>query len=333
MRFLFLVNDTDAIQPSQTTALLMAAAARHHSVWVAAVGDLSGRSDRQPWAYAKRLPPTPYDNLGELTAAIATLPTEPLPLDGATLDCLFIRTNPARDLARSVTHQTALALARLAQDRGVQVINQPDGLIRAATKLYLLELPEFTYPPTLVSQNRTEIFDFIQNLRCPAVLKPLQGTRGNDVFFVSSEADKNLNQMIDVIGRQGLVMVQKCIPGAEAGDTRVVVMNGEILEISGKPAAVHRVPGKGDFRSNLHAGGTAKPGVVTAAMRQVVAAISKKLVSDGLFLVGLDFIGNQLMEINVFSTGGLLHAERFTGMAFAERVIERAVSSSDSIHR
>lgn len=320
MRFMFLVNDAYAIQPSQTTAMLIAAAARHHTVWVSGVDSLSCGSEG-PWACAKRLPATAADSLVALMGAIATLPSEPVPLTQSAIDVLFMRTNPARDIARSATHQTALAIARLAEDQGVKVINRPDGLIRAATKLYLLELPAFTRPLTLVSQNRAEIVAFIEKLPMPTVLKPLQGTRGNDVFFVSSAADKNLNQIIDVISRQGLVMVQACIPGAEAGDTRVVVMNGEILEIDGKPAAICRVPKKGDFRSNIHAGGTAEPGVITNDMRQTVAAIGDKLVRDGLFLVGLDFIGSQLLELNVFSTGGLRDAERFTNQAFAECII------------
>lgn len=320
MRFMFLVNDAHAIQPSQTTAMLIAAAARHHTVWVSGVDSLSCRSEG-PCAYAKRLSATAADSLAALMGAIATLPSEPVPLTSDAIDVLFMRTNPARDIARSAAHQSALAIARLAEDKGVKVINRPDGLIRAATKLYLLELPAFVRPLTLVSQNRAEIVAFIENLQMPTVLKPLQGTRGNDVFFVSSAADKNLNQIIDVISRQGLVMVQACIPGAEAGDTRVVVMNGEILEIDGKPAAICRVPKKGDFRSNIHAGGTAEPGVITDDMRQTVAAIGDKLVSDGLFLVGLDFIGSQLLELNVFSTGGLRDAERFTNQAFAEYII------------
>ncbi len=324
MRFMFLVNEAHAIQPSQTTAMLIAAAARHHTVWVSGVDSLSCRSEG-PCAYAKRLTATAADSLADsladLMGVIATLPAEPVPLTRDAIDVLFIRTNPARDVTRSAAHQSALAIARLAEEKGVKVINRPDGLIRAATKLYLLELPEFTRPLTLVSQNRQEILAFIEKLQMPTVLKPLQGTRGNDVFFVSSAADTNLNQIIDVISRQGLVMVQACIPGAEAGDTRVVVMNGRILEIDGEAAAICRVPGKGDFRSNLHAGGTAEPGIITDDMRQTVAAIGDKLVSDGLFLVGLDFIGSQLLELNVFSTGGLRDAERFTGKAFAEHIV------------
>ncbi len=334
MRFLFLVNDASDLKPAQTTAMLIAAAARQHEVWVSGVNGISGR-DHSPngshcpsqiWVYAKRVIASAGDDLAAVIGAIHHQPWKTVALEAATLDILFIRTNPARDLARSGLHSAAISLAQLAEARGVCVLNRPDGLVRAATKLYLLEMPAFTRPPTLVSAQREQIVDFIERLPGSAVLKPIQGTRGNDVFFVGAIADQNLNQIIDVILRQGLVMVQGCIPGQ--GDTRVIVVNGEVLELSGKPAAIHRLPQKGDFRSNLHAGGTAQPGVVTAQMRQVVAAIATHLIRDGLFLVGLDFIGHQLIEINVFSPGGLRDAERFTGQAFAEKIIRAAIQQT-----
>ncbi len=335
MRIVFLVNDATGIKPSQTTAMLISAAVTQgHDVGIVGVGDLSCQSDGEPWAQIRWVAPAQRvlgnsQDLQGLMEAIAKTVTHPTLL--TQTDCLFIRTNPARDLNRAALYSTALNLARRCQDKGVHVINQPDGLIRAATKLYLLELPEFTRPPTLVSQNRSEILTFIGSLSGPAVLKPLQGTRGNDVFLVSSENDQNLNQIIDVILRQGLVMAQGCIPGAEAGDTRVVVLNGEVLEVNGKCAAIQRVPAKGDFRSNIHAGGHAEPGVVTDAMQRVVTAIGPKLVKDGLFLVGLDFIGSQLVELNVFSTGGLHDAERFTGEAFAKVTIDALVLGNSQV--
>lgn len=282
-RIRFLVNDATDIQPSQTTAMLIAAAvARGHSVGLVGVGDLSCGPEGQPWAQVRVL--EPGTTLQRLAQPLAPPKRQPL----ADTDLLLMRTNPARDLAAPLPTRFALSLAHRCQDQGVRVLNDPSGLLRAATKLYLLELPEFTRPRSLVSQNRAEILDFIQGLDTAAVLKPLQGTRGHDVFWVSSAQDKNLNQIIDVILRQGLVMAQRCIPGAEAGDTRVVVLNGEVLEINGHPAAIQRVPGSGDFRSNLHAGGHAKPGVVTEEMRRAIAAIGPKLVKDGLFLAGLD---------------------------------------------
>jgi glutathione synthase len=325
MQIIVLVNDANDIQPSQTTAMLIAAAVNQgHRVGVTGVGDLSGRSDGQPCAQVRWI----ERNAAEL-GALMQLITETAPTAAALAqtDVLLMRTNPARDHAHAPAHSLAINLARQCQDLGVRVINQPDGLIRATTKLYLLELPTFTRPETLVSQSRPDILAFIQSLNSPAVLKPIQGTRGNDVFWVHNAQDSNLNQIIDVILRQGPAMVQRCIPGAEAGDTRVVVFNGKVLEIDGCVAAIQRVPKTGDFRSNLHAGGAAQPAMVTDAMREVVAAIGPKLVRDGLFLVGLDFIGAQLVEINVFSTGGLRYAEKFTGKRFAGHLIEAIAES------
>lgn len=316
-----LVNDPCDIQQSQTTAMLIGAAVRQgHHVGVMGVGDLSCHSDGSTWAKIRSVN-NKGEDLGQLVKALAEAQPKSICLDQT--DVILIRTNPARARDRAPMHNTALSLVRHCQGRGVRVINQPDGLIRAATKLYLLELPEFTRPQTLVSQDRQEISTFIQTLEGPAVLKPLQGTRGSDVFKVNSVQDQNLNQIMDVILRQGFVMVQGCIPGAEAGDTRVVVFNGEILELNGKAAAIQRVPKKGDFRSNLHAGGQAQPATITDAMREVVTAIGPKLMNDGLSIVGLDFIGSQLIEINVFSTGGLRDAERFTGKSFADHIIQQ----------
>jgi glutathione synthase len=321
MKITVLVNDANDIQPSQTTAMLIAAAIEQgHSVGITGVGDLAGAPDGQPSAQVRWIEPCKTADLNSLMRSIAETPPTPAPL--AKTDVLLMRTNPARDYDHAPAHSLAISLARQCQDSGVRVLNQPDGLIRAATKLYLLELPAFTRPETLVSQSRADILAFIRELNGPSVLKPIQGTRGNDVFLIHSAQDSNLNQIIDVILRQGPVMAQLCIPGAEAGDTRVVVLNGEVLQMDGQVAAIQRVPKSGDFRSNLHAGGAAQPGIVTHAMREVVAAIGPKLVRDGLFLVGLDFIGAQLVELNVFSTGGLRDAEKFTGKNFSASIIE-----------
>ncbi len=298
MHFTFLVNAANKIQPAQTTAMLIAAAQSvGHRVRVVGVQDLVCDSQGRPWATGQRLDQT---------------------------DVLWIRTNPARDLSRRAAHQFALAIAQRCEDQGVRVLNRPRGLQRAATKLYLLELPESVRPATMIGQDLVLIRTFIDQCPTGAVLKPVQGTRGQSVFFVKSSQDPNLNQIIEAIANHNLVMVQACIPGAEAGDTRVIVLGGKILELQGHSAAIQRVPQTGDFRSNLHAGGSAEPARITPEMRQVVAAIAPKLQADGLWLVGLDFIGNQILELNVFSTGGLRDAERFTGQNFAEEIIRMA---------
>ena len=70
-------------------------------------------------------------------------------------------------------------------------------------------------------------------------------------------------------------------------------------------AAFRRRPGETDVRSNMSAGGSAEAVKVTDEMLQLVEAVRPKLLADGMFLVGLDIVGDKLMEVNVFSPGGL----------------------------
>ena len=72
----------------------------------------------------------------------------------------------------------------------------------------------------------------------------------------------------------------------------------------------------------MHVGGEAKAVKVTDAMLTVVEMVKPKLVADGMFLVGLDMVGGKLMEVNVFSPGGLGSAGHLNEMDFARPVIE-----------
>ena len=83
------------------------------------------------------------------------------------------------------------------------------------------------------------------------------------------------------------------------------VMNGRPLQVDGTSAAFRRRPGERDVRSNMSAGGSAEEVKVTDGMLQLVDAVRPKLIADGLFLVGLDIVGDKLMEVNVFSPCGL----------------------------
>ncbi len=99
-------------------------------------------------------------------------------------------------------------------------------------------------------------------------------------------------------------------------------MNGQILEVGAHAVAINRIPGKSDFRSNVHAGGHAEPATITPLMRQIVAQAGPRLVKDGIFLAGLDIEGCKIIEINGFSTGGIRPAEDFHGVNFSGAVID-----------
>jgi glutathione synthase len=77
-----------------------------------------------------------------------------------------------------------------------------------------------------------------------------------------------------------------------------------------------------DIRSTVHAGGSIAKADITASELRIAEIVRPKLVEDGMFLVGLDIVGDKLMEINVFSPGGLGSAQRFEKVDFTQAVLE-----------
>jgi glutathione synthase len=65
-----------------------------------------------------------------------------------------------------------------------------------------------------------------------------------------------------------------------------------------------------------------KPAEITDTHLRVAEVVRPKLVQDGMFLVGLDIVGDKLMEINVFSPGGLGSAQKFEKVNFTHAVID-----------
>ena len=102
----------------------------------------------------------------------------------------------------------------------------------------------------------------------------------------------------------------------------VFVLNGKPLRYRRRYAAFNRVRRGADMRSNIHAGGRIQQAEITDTALELVEMVRPKLVQDGMFLVGLDIVGNKLMEINVFSPGGLGSAQKFEKVNFSTAVIE-----------
>jgi glutathione synthase len=138
--------------------------------------------------------------------------------------------------------------------------------------------------------------------------------------MVRPEDRPNLNQMIDAVSRDGYVIAQEYLPLAVEGDTRLFVMNGRPLLYKGQYAAFRRIRTGDDIRSNIHAGGKLGPARVDDAMLRLADMVRPRLVEDGMFLVGLDVVGDKLMEINVFSPGGLGSAQKLEKVDFTGAV-------------
>ncbi|MFC2149197.1 glutathione synthase [Candidatus Auribacterota bacterium] len=306
-----------------TTRLAMTATNRGHEVWYMGVGDFAYDPDENIHARARMVPKKNYKSLNIYMRDLKTARSKKDRITVDDLDVLFLRNDPSTDTGPRFWAQSAGTIfGRVAMRHGVIVVNDPIGLSLAMNKMYFQLFPEEVRPRTLITREKDEIKSFAKEQGGTMILKPLQGSGGANVFFVNKENLGNLNQMIDAVCRDGYVIAQEYLTAAEHGDVRLFVMNGHALKYKGKYAAFRRHRSEDDIRSNIHSGGKKGQALVNEQMLNIVEMVRPKLVQDGMFLVGLDIVGDKLMEINVFSPGGLGSAETFEKVNFSLPVIE-----------
>jgi glutathione synthase len=231
-------------------------------------------------------------------------------LELEALDAVFVRKDPPFDIAYlHLTHQLDLV-----RDR-VLVVNDPRGIRDANEKLFAFEFSEWM-PRSLVTASAAEIVAFVSAVGGQAVLKPIDGAGGAGVVVLKSD-DRNTRSLADVWTDEGkrLALVQEYEPAVRVGDKRVIVLDGAPL------GAILRVPRHDDVRANIHAGGEVKPTDLTQRERELVTAVGPKLSAHGLWFVGLDLIGERLIEVNVTSPTGIQELSRFAGQPVEDDVL------------
>jgi glutathione synthase len=323
MRIGFVCNDIATEEAGYTTTrLALSALESGHEVFTIGVGDFANGPDEAVHAWAHTTPRKTYRTtktyLADLQGPKAKL--ERIKVDD--LDVLMLRNDPAADLGTRPWAQSAgIIFGQRAAARGVIVLNDPHGLAHATTKLYFENFPEEVRPRSLISRSAEDLKKFVADEGGRACLKPLQGSGGTNVFVITPKTAGNLNQIVDAVTRDGYAIAQEFLPDARDGDTRLFLMNGDPLAVEGKYCAFRRISAKGDVRSNLHAGGRLARAKITDEMLALAAIVRPKLIQDGMFLVGLDIVGTKLMEINVFSPGGLGSAAKFEKVDFSRAVL------------
>jgi len=141
--------------------------------------------------------------------------------------------------------------------------------------------------------------------------------------LIEKTAMNNINSLLDFYitsgsGSSNYVILQDYIEGADQGDVRILMLNGEAI------GAMKRVPGNDDHRSNVSAGGSVQKHTMTKAEKALCKQIGPKLVKDGLYFVGIDVIGGKLVEVNVMSPGGITYINKVykTKIKVEEKVID-----------
>lgn len=337
MRLAFVVNEIATEKSSYTTTrLAFEAHARGHEAWYIAAEDLLYEVDESVRAHARRAPQGRFEDLKHFLEAVKSDEARRERIQVDDLDVLLLRNDPSIDAIERPWAQTiGLLFGQMAARRGVLVLNDPDGLSKALNKLYFQFFPSEVRPKALITRQAEDIKEFVRE-HGQVVIKPLQGSGGASVFLVRQDDVPNLNQMIDAVSRDGYVVAQEYLPAAAGSDVRLFLMNGNPFVHQGKYAAFRRVGAEGDLRSNIHAGGSVEPAQVTDQMLRIAELVRPKLVHDGMFLVGLDIAGDKLLEINVFSPGGLNSAQSIEGVNFGARLVdelERKVASHNAYGR
>jgi glutathione synthase len=328
MRFGVLIDDIAHSRYIDTDIMLaFEAVNRGHAVWVAGIDGLSVASDTGLRASARTTTPARvFPSTEEYLTALRDPLSADVPLAVEDLDVLLLRHNPDEPPGRHPWRLLmGLRFGQLAARRGVVVLDDPDRLLRAVDKLYVLELPEEIRPRCVVSRSAGDIAAFVRAEGGPVVIKPVMGSCGRNVFLVSGPHDTNLSQMIEVAARDGYVMAQEYIPAAAQGTVRIFILEGRPLQVNGRYGALMHLPSADDHRSNIYVGGRVARAALDAPTLRAAALAGEVLAQDGLhFLTGLDMAGGKVLEVNVLTPGGMWGAERFESVRFANGVIEAA---------
>jgi glutathione synthase len=221
---------------------------------------------------------------------------------GHDVDVVWMRQDPPFDLGYiTATH----LLERLAGE--TLVLNDPASVRNAPEKLFVLDYARFM-PPTLITRSLAEVRRF-QAEHGDIVVKPLYGNAGSAVFKIGADGS-NLAALTELFGEvwREPFMVQAFLKEVAAGDKRIVLVDGVVA------GAINRLPGKGEIRSNLAAGGRAEASELTPEEQEICEALGPELKARGLLFVGIDVIGGKwLTEINVTSPTGIVAIDAYNG--------------------
>jgi ribosomal protein S6--L-glutamate ligase len=210
------------------------------------------------------------------------------------------------------------AVVRQFEMMGVLCANESQAIARSRDKLRALQLlaAEGVGLPVTGFARSTKDVDGVINIvgKAPLIIKFVEGTQGMGV--VLAETDKAAEAVITAFQKlDANILVQEFIKEAGGADVRAFVVDGRVI------ASMMRQGPEGEFRSNLHRGGSARTIKLTPEERSTAVRCAKIL---GLHVAGVDMLrsnhGPVVMEVN--SSPGLEGIEKSTGKDVAGFIVE-----------
>ena len=306
MKFAIILDPLESIKTYKDTtyAIMREAVQRGHALFVMAQQDVVLQGGNV-LAFARQLElledRLPWYVLGDSQTLTLT-----------HFDAVLMRKDPPFDME----YIYSTYLLELAEAAGARIFNRPHAIRNFNEKLSTAKFAQFA-PPTLVTRQPNLIREFL-GVHSDIILKPLDGMGGSSVFRVTQN-DPNLNVIIETMTQLGsrTIMAQRYIPEISRGDKRILLIDGEVV-----PFALARIPMPGETRGNLAAGGRGVAQALSERDREIAQTLAPILREQGLFLVGLDVIGDYLTEINVTSPTGFQEITQQSGFNVAGMFVD-----------
>lgn len=304
MKLLFILDPLASLKSYKDTslAIMRAAQARGHTLYVCEQHDWHLQReivhvDAQPFAFIDH----DHWQTGDKATQVPS-----------GFDAVLMRKDPPFD--NEYLYSTYLL--ELAQQQGARIINDPVSIRGWNEKLSVSRFAQFT-PPFIVTSKQEKILAFLAE-HGDIIVKPLDGMGGSGIFRLRTD-DPNIYAILETLTNfeTQTIMVQRYIPEISQGDKRILIINGEPL-----PYALARIPKTGETRGNLAAGGKGVAQPLSARDQEIAATVGQTLKQHGLFLVGLDVIGDYLTEVNVTSPTGMVEIAAQTDCDPAKVMVE-----------
>ncbi len=254
-----------------------------------------------------------------------------LVVDHSKCDIIIEKKNPQISFNKEILNNVDAVIPRIGASvtfYGTAVVRQfemmkvftaieSQALMRSRDKLRSLQIlsrANLGLPKTVFTNYSRNVKELIQNVGgAPLVIKLLEGTQGLGV--VLAENDNAAESVIEAFnGLQARVIIQEFVKEAKGADLRAFVVDGVVV------GAMKRQAKKGEFRSNLHRGGTAE--IIELSEDEENAAIKAARIM-GLGIAGVDMLqsdrGPLILEVN--SSPGLEGIEKATGKDIARTII------------
>lgn len=214
-----------------------------------------------------------------------------------------------------------LAVLRQLEMVGVFSANESQAIARSRDKLRSLQLlsrHDIGIPPTAFVRRREDLRSAIRRVGgAPVILKLLEGTQGKGVIL--AESAKSAESVLDAMHSLGQnLLIQAFVAESLGVDYRAIVVGSRVV------AAMERQAGPGEFRSNLHRGGTARAITLDPQHERMAVHAAEVL---GLNIAGVDLIPSTdgLMVLEVNSSPGLEGIEGATGVDVAGAMVDFVV--------